>query len=169
MAVEVDRVGMFGTGSAAEPMGLYNESGVNEVATVGTPTNYDEILSGYKAVLDDNADGPTGLIYNPREWLTYAKLVDGEGRPQNLPPAIQDLQFEATSAVRTDLGGGADSAMFLGDFTQFAFAFRSELRIELLKELFAGTHEYGFACHLRMDTLCLHPESFCKLTGVTSA
>ncbi len=169
-ALEVDRVGLFGMGAAGEPMGLYNEEGTSEVTSVGTPAGYGKVLDGYKKLLDSNAPEPTGLIYSPREWRTFAGMTSAtELQPLMRPPAIADLPFEVTSAIPTNLGGGSESAMFLGHFPDFAFGMRADMQIEVLKELFAGTHEYGFVAHLRMDTGVFHPGSFCKLTGVTSA
>lgn len=165
-ALELDRVGMFGTG-VEEPMGLYNEPGLNEKTSVGTPDDYLDILDAYKLLLDDNAMEPTGLIMSNREWRTYAGLEDTTGQPLRRPPAIDDLPFHATSAVPTNLVGGAESVMFMGHFPEFIFGIRSEMQIDVLKELYAGTHEYGFVAHMRVDTGVLHAESFAKLTGVT--
>jgi HK97 family phage major capsid protein len=167
-SVEVDRVGLLGSGAAAEPMGLVNEPGINAVAAVGAITSYAKILDAYKLLLDDNAPDPTAVIMANREWRTFAGLVDTTGQPLMRPEAIDDLPFLPTSSVPTNQGGGAnESTMFMGHYPDFAFGIRSDLQIEILRELFAETHHYGFAAHLRLDTGVFHAESFCKLSGIT--
>lgn len=168
LALEVDRVGMFGEG-ATEPLGLYEMTDINEIATIGaTMTNHDQFLDGWKLMLDDNAPDPTAAIISNREWLMLAKLTSGDGQPVNLPPVIANLPRLHSSAVSTTLGAGAnESAAFIGYFPDFVYGFRSQIQIEVLKELFAGTLQVGFLAHLRVDTNNFHGGSFCKLTGIT--
>jgi HK97 family phage major capsid protein len=165
-AVEFDRVGLLGAG-AAEPVGLRNESNINEVSSVGGLLGYDDVLDAYKLLLDDNAPDPTAYITSVREWHEYATMKDGDGLPLRKPPAIEDLPFMSTSAIPTNLGGGTESVSFLGYFPDFIFGVRSEFQLDVAKELFAENHQYGFFAHLRMDTAVFHAESFCKLTGIT--
>jgi hypothetical protein len=42
----------------------------------------------------------------------------------------------------------------------------SQLRIEVLRELFAGNHQYAFLAHLRADVQLAHPQSFAEIVGV---
>jgi HK97 family phage major capsid protein len=167
-ALELDRAGMFGT-DGLQPLGLVNWPGINAVASFGTPNDYTKILDGYKLILDDNAPEPTGVIMSNREWRTYAGLEDSTGQPLMRPKAIENLPFASTSAVPTNEGGGAESTMLMGHFPDFVFGIRAELQIELLRELYAGNHQYAFIAHLRLDTGVFQAGSFCKLTGVTSA
>ena len=161
-ALEVDRVGLFGTGAAAEPLGIVNEPGVNVESSVGTPASYDGILDSMKSIMIDNAPDPTGLVMSPREWRTYAGLVSGvDNQPLLKPPAIGNLPFVPTSAC-------TDGTMIMGHFPELAFGIRADMQIDVLKELYAETHEYGFVAHLRMDTAIFRPESFCVLTDVTA-
>ncbi|WP_428305507.1 phage major capsid protein [Lacipirellula sp.] len=167
-AAEIDRVGMLGSGAAAEPLGVANDPGINVIPTAGQITNYSEMLDAYKLLLDDNAPDPTAAIMSNREWRTYAGLTDTTNQPLQRPKAIENLDFLASSGVPTNAGGGAnESTIVLGHFPDFVFGMRAELTIEVLKELYAKTHEIAFVAHLRMDTGCFHPESFCKITGIT--
>lgn len=167
IALEVDRVGMFGKGTT-EPLGLYEMNDVNSITSIGNGmTNYDPMLDGWKLMLDDNAQDPTAAIMSNREWVMLAKLVGGDGHPVRRPPVIDSLPFLTSSSVSTTLGAGNESAIFLGYFPDFVYGFRSQLQIEVLKELFAGSLQVGFLAHLRVDTNTFHGESFCKLTGVT--
>jgi HK97 family phage major capsid protein len=168
MAIEVDRVALRGTGAAAEPGGLYEWSGLNEITGVGALTDYSDFIDGHKLMMDDNAPDATAAIISNREWATMNKLEDSTGQPLQLPPAISGLPFLATSAIPTNLGGGSnESFSIMGHFPDLVLGMRQELTIEMLRELYAGTHHYGFVAHLRMDTGVFHEESFVRLLGIT--
>ena len=68
-ALEVDRVALLGSGSAPEPTGISNVTGVGEVdmGTNGAAiTDYDEILDALQEIQDANAQDPTAAIMAPR-------------------------------------------------------------------------------------------------------
>jgi HK97 family phage major capsid protein len=159
LAAEVDRAALYGLGTA-EPSGLISDTAINEVAVGGPLTGYDEILDGYKLMLDDNAPDPTALIIANQEWAYFAKLKDGDGQPAARPPAIAGLPFLPTTKATA-------GQMLLGYFPDLILAVLANLRIDLLRELYAETHQFGFLCHLRMDAGTQRSESFCKLTGIT--
>jgi HK97 family phage major capsid protein len=168
MAVEVDRVALLGSGAGAEPIGLRNWPGLNEITGVGALTDYSDFIDAYKMLLDDNAPDPTAALISNREWATLAKLEDSTGQSLRRPPAIEDLPFLTTSAIPTNLGGGTNESLaFVGYFPDLILGMRSELQIEVLKELYAGQHQYAFVAHLRLDTGVFHDESFARLLGIT--
>ena len=70
---------------------------------------------------------------------------------------------------RRQIEGTANNAstIVLGDFTQMMLGVRSELRIEVLREKYADTLQYGFIAHLRFDVQLAHAQSFAKLIGIT--
>ena len=45
---------------------------------------------------------------------------------------------------------------------------RSELRIEVTRDLFAANHQYAFVAHLRADVAAERDAHFTKLTGITA-
>jgi HK97 family phage major capsid protein len=165
-AIEVDRAGLLGEGGAA-PVGLANFEGINTETGIGAITDYKDVLAAYRKILDDNAPEPTGLVISNREWQAFAGLEDTTGQPLRKPPAIESLPMLPTSAISITAGGGTESSAFLGYWPDLILAMRAEMRIEMLKELYAGTLEVGFLAHLRMDTGIMHPESFCAMTGIT--
>ncbi len=165
--VEVDRVALLGAG-ALEPLGLRNEAGLNEITGIAALTDYSDFVDAWKLLLDDNVPDPTAAIISNRDWATLNKLEDTTGQPLMIPPAIADLPFLATSAIPTNLGGGAnESIAFLGYFPDLILGMRSELRIEVLRERYAPEHQYAFIAHLRMDTGTFHSDSFCRMLGIT--
>lgn len=158
-AAEVDRACLLGNG-VLEPSGLASDAAIGEVA-VGAPlTGYDEVIDGYRVLYDANVPDPTALIMANQQWEFFAKLKDGDGHPQPRPPAIGNLPFLATTKATA-------GTMHLGYWPDLYIGFRLELQIELLRELYAETGDYGLLCHLRMDCGTVRSESFVKLTGIT--
>lgn len=43
---------------------------------------------------------------------------------------------------------------------------REQVRIQPAKELFAGTGEVGFICHMRADIAVMYPKAIAVVTGV---
>ena len=56
--------------------------------------------------------------------------------------------------------------MYVADFSNFVFFMREDMSIQMLNELYAGTGEIGFVCHMRVDTALLYPSAFSVVTGV---
>ena len=173
MAAELDRVALFGSGVAPEPKGIFNQTGVNAVsmgADGATPADYAKLLDCLFELELDNAAAPTAMVMHPRTKRTFAGFTDQTDQPLLLPPSIGSIpQLVSTNVPINQTQGGSGavcSSVIMGDFTQLLFGIRQELRIEILRELFAEAHQYAFVAHLRADIAVAHPESFCKLTGV---
>jgi hypothetical protein len=43
---------------------------------------------------------------------------------------------------------------------------RTEMQIEVARELYRGNYQFGFFGHLRLDMQVTHPESFARLIGI---
>ena len=175
LAVEVDRVALFGTGTAPEPRGISNTTGVHEI-DMGTDgaalTSYAQILAAMQKTAESNAEMPTAAIMAPREYFTLAGLEAADGQPLIIPKVAEELPFMMSTSVPTDETHGAASnasRMIVGDFTQLMLGVRSSLRIEVLKERYAENLQTGFLAHLRFDVALAHPESFCQVTGIIPA
>jgi HK97 family phage major capsid protein len=120
------------------------------------------------ALKQDNANDPTAMILAPRTWRTIEGFVDLQGQPLRAPHSIERIpRLVSTPIAQTQ--GTANNAftIVLGDFTQMMLGVRSELRIELLREKYADTLQYGFIAHLRFDVQLAHAQSFAKLIGIT--
>lgn len=172
MAVSLDRVALFGSGTAPEPRGVFNDSDVG-VVSMGTNgaalADYDKLLDLQQTLQDENAADITGLIMAPRTSTAYAKLKDSTGQPLRKPEAISTLPFMTTTIVpinQTQGSASNASCVIAGDFTQMFIGVRTELRIELLRELFAENHQYAFVAHMRADVQLVTPESFAVLKGI---
>lgn len=172
MAVELDRVSLVGSGTAPEPRGIFNQTNVNSVS-MGTNgaqlASYGKVLDCLYELQLDNAAAPTAQIMHPRTWRTIQGFADTTGQPLQPPPALVGLPSLVTTSIpinQTQGTGTLCSTIIAGDFSQLLIGIRQELRIEVLRELFAANHQYAFVAHLRADIAVAHPESFCKLTGI---
>lgn len=172
-AVELDRVGLRGSGTAPEPRGLLNTDGVQVVdfggANGASLASYAPILQGIGAVM--NADGPlpNAVIGAPRSVISLAGLVDTTGQPIRKPELLQNLPILHTSQIPVNLtvGTGKDcSELYVGDFRGMYFLLRENVSIQLLRETFASTGEIGFACHVRADVVIPYPQTFAVVKGV---
>lgn len=175
-AKELDRVGLRGSGTAPEPRGLLNTTGVQVVNHGGANgaklDSYSPILAGMEAIM--NADGPmpNAVIAAPRSVIALAGLTDQAGQPVRKPELIQSLPMLHTSQIPTDLTTGTandTSELYIGDFRQMYFLMRENVSIQLLKEAFASTGEIGFACHVRADVVIPYPQAFAVVKGVKGA
>ncbi len=168
---ELDRVALFGTGTAPQPRGIANTSGINSVS-MGTNgaqiTDYSKLLDSLYEIELDNA-APNGMVYHPRTGRVINGFKDTTNQPLLPPPALANvLGFSTTSVPINQTQGTANNAssLIMGDFTQLLLGIRQELRVEVLKEAFAGNLQYGFIAHLRADVALAHPAAFCSLVGI---
>ena len=171
-AVELDRVALFGSGTAPEPRGIFNTSGIGSVS-MGTNglalSNFDPFIDAWQSLADANSPEPTAAIMAPRTSAKIAKLKDTQNQPMRKPPLIEALpMYSTTSTPITQTQGSSSvaSSIIVGDYTQLLFGIRTDLRIQLLRELYAATGQYAFLCHLRADVAVEHPAAFCKIIGV---
>lgn len=173
MAVELDRVALRGSGTPPEPRGIKNTTNVNSVS-MGTNgaalANYDKLLDTLYENMLDNAPGATAAIMHPRTEVAFAKLKDSQNQPLQRPPMVANLPFLSTTGVEINETQGSSGAIasriYAGHYPHLLIGVRTSLRVEILKELFAGNHQYGFIAHLRADIAVEHPESFSMLVGI---
>jgi HK97 family phage major capsid protein len=167
MALELDRACMVGEG-VLDPMGLANWENINEVTLNSTP-DYDSLLDARTAILSANGLSPNSAIMHPRDAGVLSKLKDGEGQPAVIPPGLKNMYFHTSTQIPTNLGTGTDSLMLVGNFREALIVMRTQLRIEVLKELHADKLQYAFLAFLRADFAPEHDESFAKITGIQAA
>jgi HK97 family phage major capsid protein len=172
LAKELDRAGLRGTGSAPEPRGIQNTSGIY---TVGSGTNgasgpgYDTILSVFDDILSQDAPMPKAAIMSPRSWVRLMSALDTAGQPKQMPKALESLNLVSSSQVPVNLTVGTStdcSELYVGDFSQMALMMRETVSIQLLNELYAETGQIGFVGHVRADVAVWYPAAFAVVTGL---
>jgi len=154
MAISIDKAALIGSGTAPEPRGIWNTTGVNAL-TAGA-LNYSLLLDALLALKGANAPDPTAIAMPPSDWRTLQGLADSTGQPLRPPVALERVPQLTT----TTLPG---HQVIVGDFRQLMIGIRSGLRIELLTERFADNHQFAFIAHLRADVQLAHPAAFVKV------
>jgi HK97 family phage major capsid protein len=167
LAVEWDRVALLGSGSAPEPTGIANTANIGTAALAGALTSYAPLVSARTAVKTANAM-PTAIIMHPRDEGTLAGLTASDNQPLNAPSQISEIPWLTTTSIPVNGGTGTDeSSIFMGDFTKLILGVRTEIRIDVSRELYAENMQYGFFCHLRADVAVANPTAFHVKTAVT--
>lgn len=177
LALELDRVALFGSGTPPEPKGIYNTASVLDVemgsGSGAAFTDYDPFLDALLKLADENAGAPTAAVMSNRTATNLAKLktaVTLEQLPR--PRELDGVPFLQTSQVPDDLAVGSPSsgdgsAVILGNFVELMLGIRHDVTIEVIREsLTLGSFQFGICAHLRADTQVSHPESFCKITSI---
>lgn len=136
MALELDRTGLFGAG-IGQPLGIANTASLGSSQTgIGTPADYDAFLTAIYDIMGYNFM-PNATIYSPRTAKRLAVMQTGIASDETklVPPAdFVALSKHISTQVPNTLGAGSDSAAFVGDFSQYLFALRSDIRLEVSRE-----------------------------------
>lgn len=171
-AKELDRAGLRGTGTAPEPRGILNTSGIQAVANGANGAalaGYANFLSAVQAVLSADAPMPTAAIMAPRSLVKLGGLVDTTGQPLKAPPLLERMQFVTSSQIPVNLTVGSSSdasEIYLGNFGVVTFVMREAPSIMLARETFALNGQIGFVCHVRADVMVQRPSALAVITGV---
>ena len=180
LALELDRVGLVGSGTDPEPRGVFNANGV-QVVDMGTDgsalSDYTPYSEAYQKVLQENGI-PASVIHAPRTFGSLDRLTASDGQPLMAPQSYQSLQKFITSQVPTDLTKGTSgnaSIAILGDYRQLMVGVRTNLRIEVTRV--AGDAEGNawenlqvwIRAYLRADIQLAHPEHFTVIDGIIPA
>lgn len=176
MANEIDRVALFGSGSANEPLGVANTAGIGVVSmgtNGGAIGNYSPILQAYGELLNSNVSSQRiAAIMNPREYVAFAELTATDNQPLMRPDLIKDVRFLETSKVPTNqTQGTANNAasIVMGDFSDLVYGLRQGIRLEFIKNGYWKKMEAVFLIHARVDVAVLREESFVALKGIIPA
>ncbi len=173
VATEVDRVMLRGTGTAPEPRGVRNTSGVTVTAFGGAngaaPTNYDHLLDAVQVLAGGNYE-TTAFIQAPRSETTLAKLKEATTNAYLRPPAqLEDIPRLSTNQVPVNLTTGTSndtSEVFAGDWSHLWLGMRTELQLGTLVERYADAGQVAFLIWLRADVQLSQPAAFNVITGI---
>jgi len=173
IALKLDSAALVGSGTAPEPRGLQNVSGINTVTSVGTPASYDKYLDAIYEVRLDNYE-PNAVINAVRTGKTLAKLKTGlssDNTPLVLPADYAALNRLVTNQIPTNLGAGTNEALaFVGDFRQIMIGLRSNISIEVSREAddaFSKDQTFVRAI-FRGDVQVARATAFCVMSGITA-
>ncbi|CDO36009.1 phage major capsid protein [Novosphingobium sp. KN65.2] len=175
MALELDRVAIWGDGTDDGPVGVVNTSGIGSVS-MGTNgaalTSYDEMIDTVYAMQLANAADPTAAIWHPRTGAALAKLKDTQDNPLTVPEMIARIPKLATTAASiTETQGTATdaSSIVFGNYRDMFIGMRDQMNITVLKERYADYGQVGFLVWMRADVQLAHAASFARLKGIIPA
>jgi HK97 family phage major capsid protein len=171
IALELDRVGLRGTGTPPQPKGILNQTGViitNHGAAGTAITNYDWWLDAIGVVRAAGFE-PSAHIQAPRSTTSLSKLKEATTlaylkRPEGLLPMLSTSQVPINLTVTSSTDC---SEIYTGQFDQAMFGLRTSLQI--------GVDPYSFgiaAGHiaviawLRADFQLAQPTAFSVDLGV---
>jgi HK97 family phage major capsid protein len=171
MAVELDRVALLGTGTAPEPRGVLNQSGVTLTAhgaNGANITNYDWLIDAKGAVLAAGFE-PNAYIVAPRTVTSLGKLKEATinaylAAPPNMLPVLttKTVPITITTGTSTDT-----SYIFTADWSNLLVGIRTDFNLRFLGERFlADNLQYAFLAYLRADVQLAQPSAFVVDTGV---
>jgi HK97 family phage major capsid protein len=171
IALELDRVALRGTGTAPEPRGVLNQSGITTTthgANGSAITNYDFWLDAKGVVMGNNFE-PNAHIVAPRSVTSLSKLKEATTNAYLQPPANM-LPNLATKQVPINLTVGTStdcSEIYTAQWDQLMVGIRTDLRLEFLRERFLSDNlQYAFLAYLRADVQLAQPTAFVVDTGV---
>ena len=177
LALELDRVGMFGSGSGAEPEGIFENADVPVISlgTNGGQISLDSLLEGKRTVLDANGT-PGAMIYAPRTWEELAKLKDGEGQYfSTWPGGLSALKQLISNQVPINQvqGEASDaSCLLMGDFGNVLLGMRTQTMIEATRVGGADTFsklQVLVRAYLRADFAIVRATQLCVIKGIIPA
>ena len=179
LALELDRAALFGSGTAPEPRGLFNTTGINEVdmGTNGAALgDYDPFLDAIQKIEDNNLT-PAAAIYAPRTKRALSGLttgISGDKTKLPAPPEFTALRRFTTNQVPVNMTKGTAtnaSTALVGDFAQMAVAIRSNLVIEASRtagDTFSKAQVLIRAI-MRADVAVMRPKAFTRIIGIKPA
>jgi HK97 family phage major capsid protein len=166
LAQEWDRVALIGSGSAPEPRGIANTVGIGTAALSAALTSYQPFTTARTAIKTANHQ-PSAVVLHPRDEGAMSALTATDGQPLMAPAQVSEIPWLTTTQIPVDGGVGTDeSTIIIGDFSKMILGVRTEIRVEVSRDLYLANLQYGFVCHLRGDVAISHPAAFHTTTSV---
>lgn len=170
LALELDRAALLGSGSAPEPRGIVNQSGVATTAFGGSdPTSYDFMVDAIGRLWALNHE-PNGAIYNASLATLAAKLKEGgsSNQPLRAPDVVAALAKHRTNTIPNANTSPNSTTMIVGDFSQLLIGLRTSFRLEVSRVAANAFEKLQIVtrAYLRADVQLAHPEAFDVTTGI---
>lgn len=171
MAVELDRVALLGTGTAPQPRGIANTSGIGTFAQDAEIANYANLSKARTAIMTANNGPVSAFVMAPRDEGSFTDLVDSDGNPLGMHPNIAAIPMLTTTSIPVDGGTGSDeSTIIAGNFSRLLVGIRSDIRVEVLKTTaYTDNLQFTLLAHMRADVATTNAGAFYTLTGVGQA
>lgn len=180
VALELDRVALRGSGTAPEPRGVLNQSGITTTAhgtngsTIGSPPSagvmgWEFLAQAAGAVRTANFE-PNAQIMAPRTPLSLGLLRDTTNQYIAPPTYLDGITRLTTKQVPINLTVGTSSdcsEVYTADWSQLMVGIRTDFNMRFLGERYlADNLQYAFLTYLRADIQLAQPAAFVVDTGV---
>jgi HK97 family phage major capsid protein len=164
LAVELDRVALKGSGTAPEPRGIRNQSGVSVNATAAA-ASWAVIAERVGVLVGANVPiEAIGVAVNPTSWTTIMSQAEAGGQPIARPPFLANLQVLPTSSLSLPATG----ELYAGDYSELLIGLRIALDFQVLRERYADEGKVAFLPRIRGDVQVMHGASFALRTALSS-
>lgn len=177
LSLELDRVALRGTGTAPEPRGIRNQTGVEVQAHGGANgaalTNYDPLIAAAAGVQADNHEASAAIL-SSRTAASLATLktgITGDNTPLTPPPYLANLRLLVSNQIPVALTVGTSTdttELYTGDFSQLLIGVRPSIGVRLVRsaERHLDTLSHLIVAYLRADIQLQHPAAFVVTTGI---
>ena len=157
----LDSAALQGNGSAPNPTGIVNTSGVNTLATAGNSTMlYSEALQALGKLEEDDARSETAaFIMNPTNFSTIASTAVDAGSGRFV---VENGQIVGRRVVQSTLATAG--TVVLGDFRQCIVGMFGATNIVVDSVTQARSATVLVTHHQMTDIAIRHPEAFCVVT-----
>jgi HK97 family phage major capsid protein len=178
MALKMDSTGLYGTGVAPIPSGVYVGAGAGQRTNIAGAATLDLLLAQIGRLELDNAPSEgRAFVMSPRTFYALLASKDGASRYQIQPDVTRAGGFTifgvpviVSGQVSITLGGGSDSEVYLASWPDVWHAVYGDLLIETTVE--GGTsfadHQMWIKATMEDDWLVTRAKSVQVLTGVTN-
>lgn len=173
LALELDRVGLFGKGIDPEPLGLYGTTGIQKIdmgANGGELKNYDPFSLAVEQI--ENVNGTANaLLWSPRTAGTVDRFKDGMMQPLAAPESFRNLTKLPTNQIPNDMTKGTAnnaSCVVVGAWNNMFVGMRRNIVLEVSRTA-AGAFEnlqVVIRAYLRADIVVAKPEQFVIIDGI---
>jgi HK97 family phage major capsid protein len=179
LALELDRVSLYGTGVAPQPKGIKSQTNVT-ITDLGSTAGYTLVdFSKYSAaiatLLGYNFPGPFSILHSARTAGELDALQDTLHQPLRQPDLVAAARKLVTNQIPNNLTHGSASTAsdaFVGQFDQCMIGMRTGLVLEVSRAAADATNsafangQVWIRAYLRADVGLAHPKAFNVLTGI---
>lgn len=167
-ALELDRIALFGSGTAPESRGLVNTPGITTVThgANGAALSYDFLIDAATAVRENNFE-PNFHIVAPKTRGALQKSKNSQGDYLTPPPDLLPIYDTKNVATGVTTGTSTDATSIITGAGQLlGIGIRTSFSIRVLHERYADTQQVGILANMRFDVQLLQPKAFVLDTGV---
>jgi HK97 family phage major capsid protein len=178
LALALDYAALYGTGTAPQPKGIRNQTGVTvtDLGTNGyTLIDYSKFSAAIAGVMGANFTGPFSILYSARTAGELDALQDTLHQPLRQPDLVAAARKFVTNQIPNNLTKGSASTAsdaFVGAFENCLIGMRTGMVMEISRVAADSTGsafsnaQVWVRSYLRSDIQLAHPAAFVVLNGI---